>query len=173
MVNNNSDFKIQSWPKRWYSFNYPKIPAIFISIGAIFFTAFLDFEIQGTDIKLESHISAIRKFLNTPLNNLSAFLLFLIYLVAILQMFNSFGYAKTRAGKSLIMLTALTVLQTVAVSLYTYIFFNEQANRLDYAIDNIARFSYTIFIIGTVLFLIGTIFAWLYVDWTYVKPKEE
>jgi hypothetical protein len=172
MRDNNANFKIQSWPRRWYTFNFQKIPAIFITIGVVFFTAFLDFEVQGTTIKLQSHIAAIRKFLNTPLNNFSAFLLFLIYLVAILQLFNSLGYAKHRSGKSLIFLSFLTILQTTAVGIYTYIFFNEQASRLDYVIDNVARFSYTIFIIGTIFFLIGTFFAWLYVDWTYVKSKE-
>jgi TRAP-type mannitol/chloroaromatic compound transport system permease small subunit len=169
----NNIIKPEPWFKRWYSFNFQKIPAIFITIGTIFFTAFIDFNIQGTDIVLQSHIAAIRKFLNTDLGNLSAFLLFLIYLVSILQMFNSIGYSKKRSPMSLFMLTGLTLLQVVSVGLYTYTFFREQTIRNDYVIDSVARFSYSVFIIGAVLFIIGTVFAWFYVDWKYVKQKEE
>jgi TRAP-type mannitol/chloroaromatic compound transport system permease small subunit len=88
-------------------------------------------------------------------------------------MFNSIGYSKKRSPMSLFMLTGLTLLQVVSVGLYTYTFFREQTIRNDYVIDSVARFSYTVFIIGAVLFIIGTVFAWLYVDWKYVKQKEE
>lgn len=173
MANDQLDYKIESWHKRWYSFNFQKIPAIFISIGTFFFTAFLDFDVQNTDIHLDSHIAAIRKFINTPLGNLSAFFLFLMYLIAILQMFNAFGYAKKRSPVSLFMLTGLTLIQVTTVAIYTYTFFLEETIRTDYLIDSVARFSYTVLIIGAVFFIIGTVFAWLYVDWKYVKVKEE
>ncbi len=161
-----------SWPQRWYQYNKQKIPMIFTLIGTFFFTAFLDFNVQTTEFKLESHISAIRKFLNTPYNNLSAFYLFAMYLIAIIQLFNTFGFAKKRSPMGLYLITFLTLLQVTIVSLYTSIFFVEQANRLDYTIDSVARFSFTVFIIGGILFIIGTVFAWFYVDWKYVKEVE-
>lgn len=160
------------WYKLWYQYNKQKIPMIFMLFGAFFFTAFLDFEIQTTAIKLDSHIFAIRKFLNTPRNNLSSFYLFTVYLVAIIQVFNTAGFAKTRSKISLFLITGLTLLQSTVVFLYTSIFFHEQATRLDYTIDSVARFSYTVFIIGSCFFIIGTIFAWFYVNWNYVKEKE-
>lgn len=160
------------WYKLWYQYNKQKIPMIFILIGTVFFTGFLDFEIQTTDIKLESHIAAIRKFLDTPYNNLSAFYLFLMYLIAIIQVFNSASFAKTRSKIIMFLMTGLTVIQTLAVGLYTSIFFREQASRADYTIDSIARLSFTVFIIGASFFIVGTIFSWIYVNWKYVKQKE-
>ena len=172
MQTNEINEQRQSWARRWYSFNKQKIPMIFIIIGTLFFTAFLDFEIQGTEIKLESHIASIRLLLNTPLNNLSAFILFAIYLVSLIQLFNAFGFAKKQSPFGLILLTVLTIVQIGLVSTYTYIFFNEQATRPDYVIESFTRLSYTVFIVGTILFIIGTIFAWFYVNWKYVKETE-
>ncbi len=158
--------------KRWYSYNKQTIPLMFILVGAFFFTAFLDFEIRGTDIELESHITAIQKFLNTPYNNLSAFYLFAIYLIAIVQVFNAATFAKKRSPTGVILLTVLTVVQVAAVTLYTSIFFVEQANRNDYTIDDVARFSYTVFIVGAAFYVVGTAIAWLYVNWKYVKEID-
>lgn len=162
----------QSWFKRWYSFNKQRIPLIFIFLGVFFFTAFLDFEIQGTNIKLLSHIYAMQRFLNTPYNNLTAFFLFSMYLIALIQIFNGVSFAQKRAPFSLILLTFLSLLQATLSGLYTYAFFNEQATRSDYVIDQAATIAYSTTIIGSVFFLIAAIFAWFYVDWKYVKEKE-
>ncbi len=161
------------WAKRWYSFNKQKIPMIFTFFGTIFFTAFLDFNIQGTDIKLLSHIAAIKKLSNSILSNLSALFIFAIYLIAIMQLFNTFTFAKKRSPFGLIMISVLTVVQCVLVGFYTAVFYVEQANVPQYVLGDAARLSYTVFIIGAVLFLIGSIFAWFYVDWKYVKIPEE
>ena len=40
--------------KRWYSFNKQKIPMYFILLGTIFFTAFIDFNFQGTPLRFKS-----------------------------------------------------------------------------------------------------------------------
>lgn len=162
----------QTWFKRWYSFNKQRIPLIFIMFGVFFFTAFLDFEIQGTSIKLQSHIYAIQRFLNTPYNNLTAFFLFSMYLIALIQIFNGVSFAQKRSPFSLILLTVLSLMQSVLSGLYTFAFFNEQANRLDYVIDQPATIAFTTTIIGSVFFLIAAVFAWFYVDWKYVKEKE-
>ncbi|MCR3905640.1 MAG: hypothetical protein NUK62_01235 [Tenericutes bacterium] len=166
-------YMAQPWHKRWYSFNKQKIPMIFILIGVFFFTAFLDFEVQGTEFKLLSHIAAMQKFLNTPYNNLSAFYLFLLYLIALIQIFNTVSFAQKRSPFSLILITVLTTVQVAVTGLYTSIFFIEQANRLDYTIDSVARLAYSVTIIGSIFFIIGTVFAWFYVDWKYVKEKED
>ncbi len=163
----------QSWFKRWYSFNKQKLPAIFISVGTLFFTAFLDFNMQGTDLKLDSHIAAIKQLTGSTLSNLAALFLFSIYLISIIQMFNAITYAKKRSPFGVFMLTILTLIQGTLVGLYTYVYFREDSIREDYVVDAAAKLSYTVFIIGTVLFLIGTVFAWLYVNWKYVKVKED
>ncbi len=169
---NEDNYVKLSWSKRWYSYNKQKIPMIFILIGTFFFTAFLDFEIQNTTIKLESHIAAIRKFLDTPYNNLSAFYMFSIYLIAIVQLFNASSFAKKRSPMVLYLLTFLTIVQVALVGLYTSIFFLEQARRSNYVIDSVATFSFTVFIIGAIFFIIGTVFAWFYVNWKYVKEVD-
>ncbi|MBN2503859.1 MAG: hypothetical protein JXB20_00775 [Bacilli bacterium] len=163
----------QSWPRRWYSFNKQKIPAIFTTVGTLFFTAFLDFNVQGTEIKLESHIAALKQLTGSTLSNLAAPFMFCIYLISIIQFFNSFTFAKKRSPFGLIMLTILTLLQVFLVIKYTQVYFVEDALREDYVIDAAAKLSYTVFIIGAVMFIIGTFFAWLYVNWKYVKVKED
>src|SRR5690606_31158216 len=168
MLHNKDDFiPTQSWFKRWYSFNKQRIPLIFIFFGVFFFTAFLDFEIQGTDIKLQSHIYAIQRFLNTPYNNLTAFFLFAMYLIALIQIFNGVSFAQKRAPMTLYLMSILTLIQATLSGLYTFAFFNEQANRTDYVIGAAARLAYTTTIIGSIFFLIATIFAWFYVDFKY------
>jgi hypothetical protein len=162
----------QSWAKRWYSFNKQKIPMIFIAVGTLLFTAFLDFEVQGTDIKLVSHIASIRLLLDTPLNNLAAFFLFAIYMISLIQLFNAFTFAKKQSPFGLILLTFLTVVQAVLVSLYTNNFFVEQATRPGFVIQSFTKLSYGVFIAGTIFFIIGTVFAWFYVNWKYVKEID-
>ncbi len=156
----------------WYSFNKQKIPMIFILIGTFFYTAFLDFEVQGTSIKLLSHIDALRYIADTTRNNIAPFLLFLMYLLSLLQVFNSFSFGKKRAPFTLILMTFVTLIQVVSAFFYTQTFFLEQAARTDYTITSSAVTAYTVIIIGASLFLIGTVFAWFYVDWKYVKEKE-
>lgn len=158
--------------KRWYDYHKQSIPLYFILIGAFFFTAFLDFEIQGTGIKLDSHIYAIRKFLNTPENNLSAFYLFAMYLIALIQIFNAATFSKKRNPFTTILLNALSIVSAVLAVLYTSVFFREQATRLDYVIDAPARLAYTVSLIGAGFFLVGALFSWFYTNWRYVKEAD-
>ncbi|MCK7488641.1 MAG: hypothetical protein MZU97_26440 [Bacillus subtilis] len=51
IINNHSPARIRRL-KRWYDYNKQSIPLYFVLVGAFFFTAFLDFEIQGTGIIL-------------------------------------------------------------------------------------------------------------------------
>ncbi len=167
-------YVVLPWHKRWYSYNKQKIPMIFTLIGAFFFTAFLDFEVQGTKIKLDSHIDALNKLTNTPQNNLAAFMLFVMYLVALIQLFNSFTFAKKRSPMLLYIMTVLTALQAFVAISYRQVFFDELSRRPDsYIISEATKLAYTVSIIGAILFIIATVFAWFYVDWKYVKEKDE
>jgi hypothetical protein len=167
-----------SWElKRWYSFNKQKIPLYFLLIAGLVFTAFLDFKITRgvgeTPIVFASHITAIRKFKSSPLANMSGFFLFAIYLIAIIQMFNGFTFAKKRAPMNLFLITGLTAVQIVLVAFYTYAFFAERDARTDYVIDAVAQRSYTIMIVGAAFMLLGAVSSWFYVDWHYVKEVED
>lgn len=174
MDNHKHDYIPLSWHKRWYSYNKQKIPMIFTLFGAFFFTAFLDFTVQGTSIKLDSHIAALNKLTNTPQNNLAAFMLFTMYLVALIQLFNSFTFAKKRSPILLYIMTALTLLQGYVAISYRQVFYNELARRPDsYVISKATELAYTVSIIGAILFVIATVFAWIYVDWKYVKEVDE
>lgn len=163
--------------RRWYSFNKQKIPMYFMIVAGFIFTAFLDFTLtlrgDNPPIVFQSHISAIIQFVSSPLANLTGFLLFGIYLIAIIQMFNAITYAKKRSPVGLILINALTVIQIFFVILYTAAFFAEAASRPDYVIDAVARRSYTIMIVGAAVMACGAAASWLYVDWHYVKEIED
>lgn len=163
--------------RRWYSFNKQKIPMYFMIAAGFVFTAFLDFTLtlrgDKPPIVFQSHISAIIQFVSSPLANMTGFLLFGIYLIAIVQMFNAITYAKKRSPVGLILINALTVIQIVFVILYTSAFFAEAASRADYVIDAVARRSYTIMIVGALIMACGAATSWLYVDWHYVKEIED
>ena len=164
--------KIKEWFVYWYSFNKQKIPMIFVFIGTIMFTAFLDFEIQNTEIKLESHIYAIQQLTSSTQNNLTAVFLFLMYLLSVIQLFNAITFGKKQSPIILGALSLITVLQLVLSFSYRAAFVNEAATRTDYVIDSATRFAYTLNIAAALIFLVGTVFAWIYVDWKYVKEKE-
>ena len=170
---NHKDYVPLVWHKRWYSYNKQKIPMIFTLIGTIFFTAFLDFEVQGTSIKLSSHISALNKLGNNAQNNIAAFILFSMYLIALIQLFNSFTFAKKRSPFLLYLMTALTLLQTYLAFSYRQVFIDEGKRFPAYVFDQAAKLATTVSIIGAILFIIATVFAWLYVDWKYVKEVDE
>ena len=156
----------------WYSFNKQKIPMILIFIGTILFTAFLDFEVQGSELKLESHIYAIQQLTSSTQNNLTAVFLFLMYLLSAIQLFNGITFGKKRSPVSLISLTIVTIVQLVLAFTYRAAFVTEQATRADYVIDSATRFAYSINIAGALIYVVATVFAWIYVDWKYVKEKD-
>ena len=162
---------------RWYSFNKQKIPMVFLIVAGFVFTAFLDFTLtlkgDNPPIVFESHISAIMKFVSSPLANMTGFLLFGIYLIGIIQMFNGITFAKKRSPTGLLLINALALIQIVFVVLYTLAFFAEAASRTDYVINAVARRSYTIMIVGGAIMTCGAISSWFYVDWHYVKEIED
>ncbi len=156
----------------WYSFNKQKIPMIFIFIGTILFTAFLDFNVQNTNFNFQSHIYAIQQLTSSTMNNLTALFLFLMYLFAAIQLFNGITFNKKNSPVVLITMTFITVVQFTLALLYRSAFINEALTRSDYTIDSATRLAYSINIIGALLFIVGTVFAWIYVDWKYVKEKD-
>ena len=163
----------QSRFKRWYSFNKEKIPMYFVIIGAIFFTAFLDFTVQKTPIKLQSHITAIQRLSSNTLNNLSAFFLFAAFLIAIIQAFNAITYAKKNNLTQVILMSILMLVHIIIVALYIYIFINESNVRPTYRIRQAEITSMVVFGLGLLFNLTGVVFAWKYVDYQYVVVKDE
>ncbi len=152
--------------KRWYSYNKYKIPVIFTVIGSLFYTLFLDF--RTLDFVFKSHISAISELTS----KIIGFYLFAMYIIAMVQIFNSMSYSRKRSPISLILFTLLNAIQGLLVYAYAREFFIEAATRADYVIKNYSYMSMGIFAIGFVFYIIATIFAWIYVDWKYVKIEE-
>lgn len=159
--------------KRWYSFNKEKIPMYFFIVGTIFFTAFLDFNVQKTPIRLQSHITAIQRLSSSTLNNLSAFFLFVAFLLAVIQAFNAITYAKKNNLAHVILMTVLMIVHIVIVALYVYTFIRETQTRPTYSIRRAEITAMTVFSLGILFNLIGLIFAWKYVNYDYIAVKDE
>jgi hypothetical protein len=156
----------KTFATRWYEFNKFKIPVIFTVIGSLFYTLFLDFRTGG--FVFRSHISAINELLSKEVG----FYLFSMYIIAMIQIFNSMSFAKKRSPMSLILFTVLNLFQGLFVYLYTNAFLYEAATRADYTLQNYSIMSMGIMAIGFVFYVIATIFAWVYVDWKYVKVED-
>lgn len=152
--------------KRWYSYNKYKIPVIFTVIGSLIYTLFLDFRTTG--FVFRSHISAISELTS----KIIGFYLFAMYIIAMIQIFNSLSFSRKRSPISLILYTALNLIQGLFVFLYTNEFLIEAATRTDYTLKNYSYFSMGIMVSGFVFYVIATLFAWAYVDWKYVKIEE-
>ncbi|MCU0105024.1 hypothetical protein N7603_05080 [Acholeplasma vituli] len=151
---------------RWYSYNKYKIPVILTIIGSLFFTLFLDFRTSG--FVFRSHISAISELTS----KIIGFYLFAMYIISMVQIFNSISFSRKRSPLSLVLFTVLNAIQGLLVFLYSNEFLVEAATRTDYTLKNYSLMSMGIFAIGFVFYVIATIFAWVYVDWKYVKIEE-
>ncbi|MDD3957786.1 MAG: hypothetical protein PHW40_08120 [Candidatus Izemoplasmatales bacterium] len=163
------------WYQRWYSFNKQKIPMIFALIGTLIITGSLDFSFKpasGDAFIFNSHFYALKRLSDTTYNNLAAIAVFIIYLLSIIQLFNTVTFAKKRSPGGVFLMSFITVLLSGISIFYTTIYYREQRLKPTYVMSDVAKMSYTIFLIGSTLILIGTIFAWFYVNWKYVKEKE-
>ena len=158
--------KFVIWMIRWYEYNKYKIPTIFTLIGTLIFTLFLDFRTNGFTFK--SHIASIQLLTSKEIG----FYLFSIYIIAMIQLFNSMAFSKKRSIASFILFFMLNVIQAVLVYAYVTTFFNEAALRADYTIPGFSYLSIGIMISGMVLYVIATIFAAIYINWHYVKVEE-
>jgi hypothetical protein len=156
----------QQFFKRWYSYNKYKIPVFFTVIGSLIYTLFLDFRTSG--FVFRSHISAI----NELTSKVVGFYLFAMYIIAMVQIFNSMSFSRKRSPISLILFTLLNLIQGLFVYLYSNAFLVEAATRPDYALKNYSIMSMGIMAAGFVFYVIATLFAWAYVDWKYVKIEE-
>lgn len=162
-----NDIQREKWYIRWYNYNKYSIPVYFTVIGSLIFTLFLDFRTAGIDFR--SHISAI----NMLTNRIVGFYLFAIYLIALVQIANSMSFSKKRSPVGLFMLTILNAVQVLLVYLYVNVFYTEVQIRTDgYQIPSFGHFSINVMIAGAVFYILATIFAWIYVDWKYVKIEE-
>ncbi len=156
----------QQFAKRWYSYNKYKIPVIFTVIGSLIYTLFLDFRTNG--FVFRSHISAINELTSKEVG----FYLFAMYIIAMIQIFNSMSFSRKRSPVSLILFTVLNLIQGLFVYLYSNAFLVEAATRADYTLKNYSIMSMGIMAAGFVFYVIATLFAWAYVDWKYVKIEE-
>lgn len=156
----------QQFMKRWYSYNKYKIPVIFTVIGSLIYTLFLDFRTSG--FVFRSHISAINELTSKEVG----FYLFAMYIIAMVQIFNSMSFSRKRSPVSLILFTGLNLIQGMFVYLYTNAFLVEAATRTDYSLNSYSIMSMGIMATGFVFYVIATLFAWAYVDWKYVKIEE-
>ncbi|MCV2232263.1 hypothetical protein [Paracholeplasma manati] len=152
--------------KRWYDYNKYSIPTIFTVIGSLIYTLFLDFRTNG--FVFRSHISAINELTNKEVG----FYLFALYIIALVQIFNSMSFSKKRSPMSLILFTVLNLFQGLFVFLYSNAFLYEAATRADYTLKNYSIMSMGIMAAGFVFYVIATLFAWVYVDWKYVKIED-
>ena len=151
---------------RWYEYNKYKIPTLFTLIGTLMFTLFLDF--RTGDFTFRSHIASI----NLLLSNVIGFYLFAIYIIAMVQLFNSMSFSKKRSPMSFALFLILNIVQGVLVFAYINTFFAEQTARMDYTIPNYSYMSMYIMGIGMVFYVIATIFASFYINYKYVKIEE-
>lgn len=160
----------------WYSYNKYKIPTYFILIAVVIFTAFLDF--KAGNFEFNTHLSTIGRL--TADSNIIGFYLFLIYLLAIVQVVNAISFSKKRSPFSLILLTIVAIVQVLLVAAYIMIIVGEMNSRSNLTflpwirglgISSFA-FSAITMVLGTILTVAATVFAWIFVDWKYVKVEE-
>lgn len=163
--------------KRWYKFNKQRIPMFLTILAAIFFTGFLDFKMHNQDnvliFELKSHFTT-NNAMGYENGNMAMFMIFLLNLLAIIQIFNTVSFSSKRSPLNLYLITGLTVLQLGSYGFYLSKLFAEQAVRASFVISQMphAITSITVFTLGIIIQLASTILAWMYVDWKYVKIED-
>lgn len=160
-----------SW-KRWYRFNKQRIPFFLSLISVILFTGFVDFELTELRFSLKSHFDAITNLYSNNNKSLATFLVFALNLLSIIQIFNTVIFGQKKNPFSLILITVLTVMQVVSFIYYTYIFMVEPSLSPNYTYTASAFNSLTLFTLGTIFAVAANVFAWIYVDWKYVKIED-
>ncbi|MDY0209975.1 MAG: hypothetical protein RBQ91_01030 [Acholeplasma sp.] len=165
-INTTKENKIMTWMVRWYEYNKYKIPVIFTLLGTLLFTLFLDFRTGGFTFR--SHIASIQMVTS----KIIGFYLFAIYLIAMIQLFNSMSFSKKRSPVSFFLFLILNTIQGLLVFSYVKTFFEEAVSRADYTIPSYTHMSIWIMIIGMVFYVVATVFAAVYVNWKYVKIEE-
>jgi hypothetical protein len=175
---------------RWYQFNKRKMPMYLCLISVIYYTAFLDFTLQKTGFALSSHFRAMQNLADPIWGNLACILIFVMFLIPILQFVVFMNYSKSGSIKSTIFSSALTVLLVVCFILYVYSYVHEQNVRppvygpdpttgLDKLISGyaISAYPYTLFSMliyasGLAFMIAASVFTYIYVNKNYVKEKN-
>ncbi len=170
-TNENKPIKKRSKAARWYSFNKHKIPLYLSLIAVLLFSATLDFTLGG--FQLKSHLYTVVA-LGPQFSAIAVFTVFLLTLLSMIQIFNGVSFGQKKNPFSLMLMTALTVIQIVGVALYTYIIMTEPTRSTGFNFTKYpyAIFSYSVYIAGLTAQLTATILAWIYVDWKYVKIED-
>ena len=143
--------------KRWYSFNFQNV-AIFITlIGTVMYTT-----------TMPTHINTVYNLLS----ELSAFYMFMLMLLSIIQIFTVITYAKKRSPFGIILTTLVTILILFFAYKYVTIIGAEVRDRADLIMEPYMANSRFIISFGAVMFVIATIYNWFIVNWKYVKEVE-
>ena len=157
---------IESSFKHWLNETPEKFVLYATLIGTFFFTAFLDFRVQGTPIRLQSHIAAAYKASDTSIG----LVLFLIVLFSILQAVNAVSFKGKKSPVSFIMFNIVTLIEIGLIVKYILIFIAKSSK---YSLEYFDFFSMGIMVLGLLFFIFASILSIKFVDWQYVKVKDE
>src|SRR5690606_38930294 len=97
---------------------------------------------------LKSHFDAITSLYSNQYKSAATFMVFLLNIVAIVQIFNTITFGQKKNPLSLYLITALTVVEIAAYIFYVYVFMVEPTLSPTYKLTASAQFSMSVFGIG-------------------------
>lgn len=158
--------------KRWYKFNRQRIPLILSIVAVLLIVGLVDFRVSEIKFELQSHFHAINNLYSNTYKSLATFLVFVLNLLSIIQIFNSVSFGKTKAPINVFLSTGLTTLMVAAYAIYMYIFIIEPSVSTNYKYTGSVFISLTVLGLGVIFTVASTVFKWIYIDWKYVKIEE-
>lgn len=148
---------IKTGLKRWFQFNYHTIAIYFTAIGTIVYTA-----------TMPTHIKTVYNLLN----ELSAFYMFMMMILATIQIFNAVSYAKKKSPFGFVLFTLVTLLELFFSYKFVSVVFNEVSTRPDLEMLPFMSQSITLIITGAIMFIIANVYNGFIINWKYVKEEE-
>lgn len=158
--------------KRWYKFNKQRIPLFLSIVSVLLIVGLVDFNVNELGFELKSHFDAVNNLYSNTFKSMATFMVFVLNLLSIIQIFNASGYAKTKSPFSTYVSTALTIFMIAAFVAYAYVFIIEPSVSANYSYTGSVFFSLTTLGLGVIFSVASTIFSWKYIDWKYVKIEE-
>lgn len=142
---------------RWFEYKHQYITTILTLIASVLYTS-----------TMPTHIRAIRPLFA----NISGFYMFVLMMIAVVQIFNSMAFSKKRSPISLFMITVIASLNAyVAFKYITTI--TEEITRRGISYTPFMMQSMIIVAVGALLFIAAVVYGWFIVNWKYVKPLDE
>jgi len=158
--------------RRWYKFNKQRIPLYLSIVAVLIIVGLVDFRVSEIRFELKSHFDAINNLYSNTYKSMATFMVFVLNLLAIIQIFNAVSYGKTRAPFNVFISTGLTTFMVVAYAMYAYVFIIEPSVSSNYSYSGSVFFSLISLGLGVAFAVASTIFKWKYIDWKYVKIEE-